>query len=212
MTRRTVVEQALALADADGLDAVTFRRLAEQLGVTPMALYWHVKNKDELLAAMSDQLLAEVRPHRDPDQPWQVQLRTMAMSLTRVMRAHPSAPTLLAAADKSEVEGLTRATETALALLRQAGFTLQEGFLIAKHLMHSAIGLVAQHPDCTPGTTDEERRQHKLALQALPADLYPNIVRCAAEEDLDPDAYIEFGIDLLMAGIEAMAGQRTASL
>ena len=51
LTRAAVAERALRLADAEGLEAVTIRRLAQELGVTPMALYWHFKNKDELLAA-----------------------------------------------------------------------------------------------------------------------------------------------------------------
>ena len=56
LTRESVIEVALTLADADGLDSVTIRRLAQHFSVTPMALYWHVKNKDELLQAMKLEL------------------------------------------------------------------------------------------------------------------------------------------------------------
>ena len=154
LTRQAVVEQALALADGEGMDAVTIRRLAELLGVTPMALYWHVKNKDELLTAMADQLLAEVTPQRDPDQPWHVQLRAMVTALLGVMRAHP----------------------------------------------------------CAPGMTDQQaaelHRQHRLAMQALPIDRYPRVVAYAVCEEPDPDSYFAFGLDLLMAGVEAMAQRR----
>ena len=52
LTKQAVVQRALALADADGLDALTIRRLATELGVTPMALYWHFRNKEELLAGL----------------------------------------------------------------------------------------------------------------------------------------------------------------
>ena len=215
MTRHVVVERALALGDAEGLEAVTIRRLAEQLGVTPMALYWHVKNKDELLTAMADQLLAEVTPQRDPGQPWQVQLRAMVAALIRVIRAHPCAPALLATADKVHATSFARATDTALALLRQAGFSLQEGFLIASHLLHDVIGLVAGQPGCAPGMTqqqtDELRRRHRLAMQALPIDEYPMVVEYAATEQLDAEPYFEFGLDLLMAGVEAMAERRPAA-
>ena len=208
LTRRAVVAQALALADAEGLEAVTIRRLADQLGVTPMALYWHVKNKDQLLTAMADQLLAEVTPQREADRPWPAQLRAMIAALIGVMRAHRCAPALLATADKVQAENFTRATDTALDLLGKAGFSLPEGFLIASHLLHDVIGLVGRQPGGPDGTAGEPHRQHRLALQALPIDRYPRIVEYAATEDLDTDAYFAFGLDLLMAGVEEMAKRR----
>jgi AcrR family transcriptional regulator len=212
LTRRAVVEQALALADADGLDAVTFRRLADQLNVTPMALYWHVKNKDELLTAMADQLLSEVTPDRDPDQPWQVQLRAMVTALAGVLSDHPCAPALLATADKTDAQNFIRATDTALGLLDRAGFTMREGFLIAEHLLHSVVGLVDRQPGCAPGMSqeqaDELRRQHRLGLLALPPNLFPNVVRYAGEDAFDRDEYFRFSVDLLLAGIEAIAERR----
>ena len=60
LTRQTVVEGALALADAEGLEAVTIRRLAKRLGVTPMALYWHFPSKDELLDGVAASLFEKV--------------------------------------------------------------------------------------------------------------------------------------------------------
>src|ERR1700704_1331822 len=62
LSRSAIVERALSVMDAEGPDAVTIRRIAQEFGVTPMALYWHVANKDELLAAMGDALLADVVP------------------------------------------------------------------------------------------------------------------------------------------------------
>ncbi|HEY3263406.1 MAG TPA: TetR family transcriptional regulator [Pseudonocardiaceae bacterium] len=215
LTRQTVVEHALALADAEGLDAVTIRRLAERLGVTPMALYWHVKNKDELLSAMADALLTEVTPEREPGQPWHVQLRAMVTALLRVMRVHPCAPALLATADKAQAASFTRATDTALDLLGKAGFTPQEGYLIASQVLHDMIGLVDRQPICAPGPDDRQaaelRRQHRLAMLALPIAEYPRLVEYAGCSDMDPEAYFEFGVDLLMAGLEAMAARRPAA-
>src|SRR5215204_12226 len=60
LTRERLVQQALAVADAEGIDAVTIRRLATELGVTPMALYWHFKTKDDLLAGAADRVLEDV--------------------------------------------------------------------------------------------------------------------------------------------------------
>ena len=62
LSRDAIVECALAVMDVEGPDSVTIRRIAQEFGVTPMALYWHVANKDELLAAMGDALLAGVTP------------------------------------------------------------------------------------------------------------------------------------------------------
>jgi AcrR family transcriptional regulator len=217
LTREALVGQALAMADADGLDAVTVRRLADRLGVTPMALYWHVKSKDELLIAMADQLLAEVTPTRDPDEPWPAQLRAMIGALLRVMRAHPCAPALLATADKGQVESFTRATDVALGLLRQAGFSLQEGFLIASQLLHDVIGLVDRQSMCTaaPGAPDDPRQEvasrHRAAMRALPVERYPMLVEYAQLPQPDPEAYYAFGLDLLITGVEALALKRPSS-
>src|SRR5882672_5666484 len=90
LTRATVAEHAVRLADTEGLDAVTIRRLAQELGVTPMALYWHFKNKDELLLGIADHVMSGVQGTRQPGDSWTRQLRAMVESLVAVMRAHPS--------------------------------------------------------------------------------------------------------------------------
>src|SRR5258705_13133631 len=106
LSRATVAEHALKLADTEGLDSVTIRRLAQELGVTPMALYWHFKNKDELLLGIADHVLTGVQATRDPADPWQRQLRAMIESLVGVMRGHPSLPALLQAVDQQEAASL----------------------------------------------------------------------------------------------------------
>ncbi|HMI24138.1 MAG TPA: TetR family transcriptional regulator, partial [Streptosporangiaceae bacterium] len=60
LSKRTVTENALKLADADGLDALTIRKLAEHLGVTPMALYWHFRSKEDLLEGVAEQVWGEI--------------------------------------------------------------------------------------------------------------------------------------------------------
>jgi TetR/AcrR family transcriptional regulator, tetracycline repressor protein len=216
LTRQAVVGQALALADEEGMEGVTIRRLADQLGVTPMALYWHVKNKDELLTAMADQLLAEVGPTGDPDETWQVQLRAMIAALIGVMRKHRCAAALLSTANRVQAESFLRATDGSLGLLRRAGFSLQEGFVIACNMLHDVIGLVDRQPGgCKAGMTAEQsaewHRQERLEMEALPIDQYPNIVSYAAAEQMDVESYFAFGLDLIMAGIETLASARSSS-
>src|SRR5919199_6327039 len=88
LTPRAVVEGALALADAEGLDAVTIRRLANELGVTPMALYWHFKTKDDLLAGLADRVLdALALPEETGD--WARDLRGLMEALVGALRPHP---------------------------------------------------------------------------------------------------------------------------
>src|ERR1700760_1856344 len=69
LTKSTVVGRALELADRDGVDALTIRRLATELSVTPMALYWHFRSKEELLSGLSDQIWSEGDPGGGPPPP-----------------------------------------------------------------------------------------------------------------------------------------------
>jgi AcrR family transcriptional regulator len=213
LTKATVVQRALALADEEGPDALTIRRLADQLGVTPMAIYWHFKNKDELIRAVADHVMSEVAPTREPGAPWHGQLRSMVESLVRVIRQHPSGPAVLMSAEKSQVPGLTGATEAVLGLLRGAGFSLAEGYQIAGYLLHNSIKLVEHEPGRIPGMTPAEatecERQSRLAMQAMPSDQYPNVVEFASlAAPVDLDEYYTFGIDLVMGGIETLAASR----
>src|SRR5499425_3686005 len=88
LSKAAVVDRALALSDAEGLDTLTIRRLATELGVTPMALYWHFRNKEELLAGLADQVWSELDTDVDPAQPWHQQLRGLLESLLQVLRRH----------------------------------------------------------------------------------------------------------------------------
>ncbi|WP_324291223.1 TetR/AcrR family transcriptional regulator [Paractinoplanes pyxinae] len=211
LSRVTVAEAALRLGDDEGLDAVTIRRLATELGVTPMALYWHFKNKDELLIGILDHALSTVRADRSVGDPWQKQLRAMIEALVDVCRRHPVLPDLLHSVDKNQVTSFTRATEDALALLAEAGFDVQEGFWIGSYLLHGAIGLVDAQPELpvnVPAAEGREwRRQRRLELECLPVDRFPMMVRFGATYAGEPEVerYYAFGIELLINGVEASA-------
>jgi AcrR family transcriptional regulator len=211
LSRAAVADRALRLGDVEGLEALTIRRLAQELGVTPMALYWHFKNKDELLLGVADHALAEVRADRSAGDGWLAQLRAMVVALVGVMRTHPCLPELLQVVDKQATASFSRASNDALALLTAAGFALEEGYWISSHLLHGSIGLVSGQPGC-PATVPaqdapEWRRQKRLALEALPADRYPMLVSFARTYENAPDVeqYYRFGVDLLLAGVEKMA-------
>ena len=211
LTKQAVAERALRLGDEEGLEAVTIRRLAQELGVTPMALYWHFKNKDELLVGIVDHALSTVRADRAAADPWPKQLRAMVEALVRVMREHPSLADLMHNVAKEEGESFTQASNDALALLTEGGYGVEQAYWVATYLLHAAIGLVAAQPDCPmnvpPEQAAEWRRQKRLRLESLPADKYPLVVAFAASFARVPDIerYYAFGLDLVIAGVEAMA-------
>ena len=91
LSRAAVVERGLAIGDEDGLEAVTIRRLAAELGVTPMALYWHFRNKDELMTGLADAVWSELDVRVDPQADWPLQLRGLLESLVGILRRHPCA-------------------------------------------------------------------------------------------------------------------------
>ncbi|MEV6343817.1 TetR family transcriptional regulator [Actinoplanes sp. NPDC051851] len=216
LTRDAVAERALRLGDQEGVEAITIRRLAKELGVTPMALYWHFKNKEELLLGVVDHALADVRVDRGAGDPWQEQLRMIIEAALDVMRSHPCLPDLLHAADKTKGESFTRATNDTLTLLADAGFGLDEGYWVATYLLNGVIGLVGAQPESPAHLTIDQaaewRRQKRLALECLPADRFPMMIEFARTYEREPDVerYYDFGMDLLMSAVEAMAARAKA--
>ncbi|MFC7647081.1 TetR/AcrR family transcriptional regulator [Streptosporangium lutulentum] len=184
LTREVVVEQALEIGDAEGLQAVTIRRLAQELGVTPMALYWHFKNKELLAIGMADHLVEGFVIEEDYASPWQDQLRELVSGLVRVLRRHPCAAEVLSEVDHMAVPSFLRVWDTSLGLAKHAGFSYEESCLISKYLLQGAIALAAgPMSHHRPGLSDQERadrlRLKRVTLQSLPPDVYPHIVEMA---------------------------------
>jgi TetR/AcrR family transcriptional regulator, tetracycline repressor protein len=209
LSKRTVVDRALKLADTDGLDALTIRKLAQVLGVTPMALYWHFRSKEDLLEGMAEQVWGEIELRVDQSVPWWAQLQGGLESLLRVLRAHPSAPPLLLETEKRS-EAALGATETALAILRDAGFDPVHAAEIARSTLWTAITLVMSEAGYRPELSDEERaewnRRSQLELAMLPAARYPHLIECAAPmANCDPDFHYRLGVEMFIAGVRAMA-------
>lgn len=217
LSRDAIVERALEIADAEGLDAISVRRISKEFGVTPMALYWHVQNKDELLDAMGDRIFAAVRVDADDESaPWDVRLRAIVTGLVGAFRRHPTCTDLVyrrifASADGREI------AERTLRLLRRAGFSARESADIGTYALQTAVMLVSAEPGAEVGRTEDaleaELANKRAGLQQLPADQFPYIREMA--EDLlhcdDMDAYYRLGIDLFVSGARellAHAGDR----
>src|SRR5690554_3028342 len=95
LSRERVVEAAVELAEEQGLQAVSLRQVARRLGVTPMALYWHVENKDDLLDAMVGWLHNQMEFTVVHGAPWQAQLRAVIEAEIEVLRAFPQTALLI---------------------------------------------------------------------------------------------------------------------
>jgi AcrR family transcriptional regulator len=207
-----VVEGALALADSEGLEAVTIRRLAKELGVTPMALYWHFRSKDELLEGMAARIFEEIDLSMDASATWREQLRALLGSMVDVLRAHPSTAILLSTRTASSESSL-RATEVVLDILGRGGFSPTQATQIARHTFSTVTNLVSGEPGVVvregSGELIDARQRARLFLGSLPPERYPRLVEAATplSEGVDPDTYFAFGLDLLLAGIEAMAAR-----
>jgi AcrR family transcriptional regulator len=212
LSKRTVTENALKLADADGLDALTIRKLAQHLGVTPMALYWHFRSKEDLLEGVAEQVWGEIDTEVDPDAPWWAQIQAMMESLVSVLRAHPAAPQLLLEHEKRN-EAALRATETVLEILRTAGFDATYASTIARSALWSGITLVMSEPGFKPELTAEERtemqRRNQVQLAMLPTARYPRLVECAGPMSTcdDPEFHYQFGIGMFVDGVRAAAAR-----
>ena len=178
-----MVDRALALADAHGLEALTIRRLAQDLGVTPMALYWHFRSKEELLAALGDRVWTEIDVNLDPGADWVVQLRGLMESLVRMLRVHPSASNLLMQGEKLHGEASMEAVEAALEVLQRGGFDLAQASEIARSALWTGLMLVMSEPGFQPAMSLEQRAEHlrqdRIRLAMLPPDQFPRLVASA---------------------------------
>jgi TetR/AcrR family transcriptional regulator, tetracycline repressor protein len=211
LTKQVVVDRALALGDAEGLDALTIRRLATELGVTPMALYWHFRNKEELLAALGDQVWSELDTDVDAAAPWYRQMRGLLESLLHVLRSHPCASQLILQGEKQSDAALA-AIETALAVLRRGGFDPEHAAAIARNALWTALMLTMSEPGFHLAMTEadraEEQRQARVRLALLPPGRYPCLVEAAGPMSAcDPEFHYRFGVDLFIAGVQAMAAR-----
>ena len=204
-----VVKRAIAIVDSDGLDALTVRKVADEFGVTPMALYWHFANKEALLASVGDAVVADLRMPA-ASLGLEDYIREAMTSLIDVMRAHPSTAPLVAQQIMQNETGRDL-TEACLERLAQNGFSVEKSAAVVHYAMQIAMTLVSGEPGAEVAVKPTERqtvRAEKLAvLLSLPEDRYPRL-RAAAPAMIDcgdSDDYYASGIDIFVAGVMAEA-------
>jgi TetR/AcrR family transcriptional regulator, tetracycline repressor protein len=213
LTKSAVVDRALQLADSSGLEALTIRKLAADLGVTPMALYWHFRSKEELLNGLAERLWSEIDATVDPAAPWPAQLQGLLESLIAVLRAHPAAPRVIEQHERQNEPAL-RVAEIALEVLRGAGFDPEHASAVARLGLQTGIMLVMSEPgaEMPPGKDRAElQRVKQIRLATLPVADYPRLVECAVPMTAcdDPEFHYELGVSVFIAGVESIAAKLT---
>lgn len=204
LDRERVLEVAAALADEIGLEATSMRRLADELGVTAMALYKHVANRDELIDGMLDRLVSAIEVPVE-GLPWARALRTRIRSARATMSAHPWA--------QSAIETRATASPTVLAYMDSLMAIMFEGGLSADlvhHAMHAlSTRMWGVTRDVLPTPALPEDPDLRARAMSDFASTYPAIVRMAttaphAGAACDDDAEFDFALDILIDGFARM--------
>jgi AcrR family transcriptional regulator len=197
LTRAALVAAALRIADAEGLDALSMRRLGAELGVDATAAYRHLPNKKDLLSGIVEAVLADADVDTDPSDPWQEQFRTVARAYRRAMLAHSPAVARLVATTPMNTLASLRIVEHGTAILAAAGIPWTETAL--------AIQAVDQ---ITSGAVQLEAFWREHVAAGGQVYLYPPLLPhpelpalsavAAAGAFCGPEAVFEFGLDAIV--------------
>jgi AcrR family transcriptional regulator len=205
LSRERVLRAALALVDREGLEAVSMRRVGEELGVEAMSLYNHVANKAAMLDGVLEAVLAEMAPSPAPAAAgWRGALLSRAVALRAALRAHPNALPLFATRPAVTPASLLH-VEGVLEALRTAGFGVDDAL--------SALGVltayVVGHALSSYGRGEPEAASP--AYDRLPPEAYPRVREASlAVGNHDLEAEFEFGLAAMLAGLEARLASRDA--
>jgi AcrR family transcriptional regulator len=215
LSRERVLRAAVELADGHGIESLTMRRLADELGAEAMSLYYHVAKKDDVLDGLVDIVMSEINevvdridaPSRGAD--WKTAVRRRILSAREVFLRHRWAPRLFETRTTTSV-GVLRYMDALIGLMRDGGFSYD----VAHHALHAlgsrALGFTQELFDpANAGAADES----EAALAQL-ADQLPNLVGMMVEiAHDDPDSTLgwcddqtefEFGLDLILDGLDGM--------
>ena len=205
LSTERVLEAALELADSDGIDALSMRRLGQHLGVEAMSLYNHVANKDEVIDGILELVTREFGSP-DPDEAWKEGIRASAISMRDALLAHPWAAGIINARSGAVGEARLRQMDDTLGTLRRAGFSAE----LAHHAFHVLSGHVVGYTMQQLSFDLDDEELERLAadfVATLDADAYPHLaehVRGHAEAHYGEESDFEFGLDLILDGFERL--------
>jgi AcrR family transcriptional regulator len=209
LSRRRILEAALAIADREGVDALTMRRLGSDLGVDPMSIYNYLEGKDALLDGLVELLWEEVAHPAGSD--WSEQLRAFAQSLRKVFHRHPQTAPLLLGRNVLPLPAL-HLFHQHLGGLEAAGFDVPRASEAIRTLVSYGIGYGLAELTClgVPGTRERKKRPSERELllslgQALPPGTPPHLADAAVAvyAECDADLCFESGLQLILEGLKA---------
>lgn len=212
LSRDLIVATGLRILDAEGLDALSMRRVAQELGTGPASLYAHVENKKELLDLIYDEVMAEIRvPEPEPGR-WLEQLREMALDAFRVLSAHADIAKI-GLADIPTGPNVLRIAEAQMAIMlaggvppKLAGLMVDRlGLYVCSDAYEGSLHLSGQRGG---GGKELESFMEELFGQiegfprGLPAGRFPRLVaRVDNLADVNGVERFEFGLDLILRGM-----------
>jgi AcrR family transcriptional regulator len=206
LTRERVLRAAVTLADREGADSLSMRRLAEQLGVVPMALYKHVANKEEMLDGMVDIVVGEIDPPAEGTD-WKTAVRQRILSARRALLRHPWASRVIESRPEP-TPTVIEYMDSMLGLFRAGGFSIDLTHHAAHAMGSRLLGFSQELFDDTTAAPPESE-----VIQAM-AKQYPNIgelVMFITHDDAsvvgggcDDQFEFEFALDLMLDGLERL--------
>lgn len=207
LSRDRVLRAAIDLADREGIESLSMRKLGQELGVEAMSLYNHVANKDDLLLGIADIVGSEIHlPSTGTD--WRTAMRRRALSARDVFSRHPWVSSLLEARIDPPVPATLRQHNAVIGSLRAGGFSFGAAAHAFSVLDCYIYGWAGQEVSLPFDTPDEVGGLAEASLAQLPRDEYPHIAEMITEHILKPGysyaAEFEFGLDLILDALEKL--------
>ena len=204
LSRDRILRTALAMVDKNGLEALSMRKLASELGVDAMSLYNHVKNKEDIVSGMLEIVASEIEfPEHAPD--WRAALRARTIAAHQAFVRRPWAARIWMKSSPS-LDRLAQ-SDAVLRCLRQAGLPPTVVYSAYHALDGFALGYALQRLDF-PLPRKQLKRLVTEFLGDFPTQDYPDFTE-HVHQHLDPDFALsdsfEFGLDLILDGLERLA-------
>jgi AcrR family transcriptional regulator len=203
LSRQRVIEAAIDLADREGVDAVSMRRLGQELGVEAMSLYTHIKSKDDMLDGMADAIVAEV-PMGQTSEDWRATLRETILGARGVLLRHPWAARVIETRAGPGPETL-RYMDAVASTLLDGGF----GADLAHHALHVLGSRVLGFTQDLYDDKSDADPEAAAAMARELAGVYPAVgaIALAASHEgglggCDDEVEFAFGLDLILDGLE----------
>jgi AcrR family transcriptional regulator len=204
LSRERVLRAAFERTDAEGVEALSMRKLAQELGVEAMSLYRHVRNKGDIVDGMVDLVFAEIGlPAMDGD--WKAAMRQRAISVREVLARHPWAIGLMESRSTPGPATLQH-HDAVLACLRNQGFSIALAAHAYSVLDSYIYGFALQQASLPFQTSEEAVEVAGSIRRQFPVDAYPHLMEIAVKHVLLPgydyaNEFI-FGLDLILDGLE----------